>query len=201
MSFFSKGFVSYFESGQFYDTTLVVAGNEYKVHRIILVYSSGYFAKKLLESPPDNHKLELDLSDPDNLFPVVLRYIYEGTIVINDVTSVPLLSLANYLKIDDLKKRVASHLTSRITRKNALFVLQKALEFNTEEVISKCILVIARNYSHLAASESEESPFKFMPVSMMLTLLNHGSLAVASEYSVYQTGILWRCLRMYGYPI
>lgn len=50
MSFFSKGFATYFENGQFADTTLIVGGREFKVHRIILVYSSGYFAEKLVEN-------------------------------------------------------------------------------------------------------------------------------------------------------
>lgn len=73
----------------------------------------------------------LEVADPSNLIPVVLRYMYEGSIVISDENSVPLLSLANYLRMEDLKTRVANYLSSRITRKNALFVLQKALEFNT----------------------------------------------------------------------
>jgi hypothetical protein len=56
-----------------------------------------------------------------------------------------------------------------------------------EEVISKCILVIARNFSHIVHSVSDESVFQFLPPHVMLTLLNHGSLAVMSEYVVYQT--------------
>ena len=54
-----------------------------------------------------------------------------GRVTITDENCVPLLSLANSLEIADLKKRIATFLSTSINRKNAIFVLTRALEFNT----------------------------------------------------------------------
>eukprot|EP00026_Physarum_polycephalum_P005394 Phypoly_transcript_05428.p1 GENE.Phypoly_transcript_05428~~Phypoly_transcript_05428.p1 ORF type:complete len:582 (-),score=64.01 Phypoly_transcript_05428:105-1850(-) len=157
MPLFSEGFLHYFTSGQFCDMTLVVHKKEYKTHRILLVYNSGYFAQKLADPKYAKqryvHFVLTDINDPTNLFPHILRYVYEGRIKITDENCVPLLSLANSLEIEDLQRRIANFLSTSINRKNAMFVLNKALEFNTEDVKNKCLLVLARNFSRIVSAE------------------------------------------------
>jgi hypothetical protein len=65
------------------------------------------------------------------LFSTTFSYTLVGRVKITDENCVPLLSLANALEIEDLKKRIANFLSTSINRKNAMFVLHKALEFNT----------------------------------------------------------------------
>lgn len=161
MPLFSEGFLKYFTSSKFCDMTLVVRNKEYKTHRIILVYNSKYFAKKLSEPQYAQQKyirFVLDISDPNNLFPLILRYVYEGHVKVTDENCVPLLSLANFLEIEDLKKRIATFLSTSIGRKNVLVVLKRAMDFGQEEVKKQCILVLAHNFSRIAAGEPLEAP-------------------------------------------
>eukprot|EP01112_Ceratiomyxa_fruticulosa_P011781 TRINITY_DN3229_c1_g1_i1.p1 TRINITY_DN3229_c1_g1~~TRINITY_DN3229_c1_g1_i1.p1 ORF type:complete len:503 (-),score=104.54 TRINITY_DN3229_c1_g1_i1:213-1721(-) len=234
MALFDKGFTSYLTSGLFADMVLVVGGTEYLVHRIIISYSSVLFAKKLQEldnlafglpslssqnvptSQQQKRRSEsltkmlvvpMDFPDPDGVFPMVLQYMYEGDVAISEKNAIPLLSLANYLAIEDLKQRVAEYITTQITRKNAFFILHKALEFETEDVINQCIVVIARNFNYFISdsnssnsnnnnnnnnnnnsdhsSHSQSFPFKSLPPQIMLSILNHVSLAVNNEFIVY----------------
>jgi hypothetical protein len=56
--------------------------------------------------------------------------LLSGTIVLNDENAIPLLKMANYLIIDDLKGRVYDFLSKNISRSNVLSVLRRALNHN-----------------------------------------------------------------------
>jgi hypothetical protein len=80
--------------------------------------------------------MKLSFPDPDKLFPDVLKYMYEGTIQITENNVIHLLSLANYLGIDDLRGRSKDFMASGITRSNVLLILRNALDLKTGLVIS-----------------------------------------------------------------
>jgi hypothetical protein len=80
MSLFQRGFYKYFESGKYSDLTLIHNGVRYKVHRLVLVYSSEFFARLLLSEFKEAFQNEITLGfpDPDNVFHLVLKFIYSG---------------------------------------------------------------------------------------------------------------------------
>ena len=113
-----------------------------------------------------------------------------------DDNAVPLLAMANYLIIEDLKNRVIDFLSKNLSRTNVLLILRKALELHTgcsllllllilisiaEEIIEKCVLVLAKNFSQIFTAGAS---LDFLPLNLMLELLRHPSLSVNSEYSV-----------------
>ena len=67
---FSKGFYEYLITGEHYDLILKCEAKEYKVHRIILAYSSEYFSTLLLSSFRESSQpfIELNYPDPDDVF-------------------------------------------------------------------------------------------------------------------------------------
>lgn len=67
--------------------------------------------------------------DPDEIFPLVVKYMYEGSIRITDDNAISLLSVSNYLIIPDLKDKVQLYLANNISSKNATKILKKALLF------------------------------------------------------------------------
>ena len=140
----------------------------------------------ILEEGQDGRNiLKLTMPDPTNVFGSILQYMYEGSIVIDENNAVPILSIAEYLKIEDLHKRVQEYLTSSLTRSTVLQVLKRALEIKTSyNMIGRCILIIARNFSQMYITGSN---FEFLPREILLSILRHESLAVNSEYAVYKT--------------
>jgi hypothetical protein len=72
-------------------------------------------------------------------------------------------------------------------------MLQKAIEFDAEEVINKCLQVIAKNFNYIVTSSSYSSsssttklnPFHNLPIHILIRLTKSDNLAVASEFTVY----------------
>lgn len=104
--------------------------------------------------------------------------------IINVENVIPCLHMADYLQIDDLKRRVNDYLTNNLSKNNVIPILKKALELLIEEVYEKCTLVLAKNFNYLY---SINASFNFLPLPLMIDLLKHGSLTVANEYHVSNT--------------
>ena len=77
---FREGFGRYLLSGEYGDVVLRCEGKEYLVHRIILAYSSEYFAGLLLSNFSERHQhtIDLKLPDPAGVFPLLLNFLYQG---------------------------------------------------------------------------------------------------------------------------
>lgn len=80
--------------------------------------------------------------------------MYEGHIDFTHENAIPLLAMANYYQIKELKKAANDYLLSSITRENALMMLQKAVHFDAEEVANKCINVICKNFNVISSPMS-----------------------------------------------
>ena len=178
----SKGFLDYFHSGKFSDLTLVAGdGRKYRVHRLIIAYSSEYFHNLLLQKEfKMMQELQLDISDPHDVFAEVLNYMYQGEVVINSDNSIPLLALADKLEMKDLKTRTSQYIAANIRRENCISMFKRAFEFDAKEVIDKCTAVIARNFCFLHAD------FTFLPSSIYLKILQHDDLAVKNECDLFK---------------
>ncbi|KAH3761856.1 E3 ubiquitin-protein ligase HECTD1 [Pelomyxa schiedti] len=101
--------------------------------------------------------------------------------------------MSNQLAITSLGRTVAMFIANHITSDNAIKMLKKALELQstytttnptTDDVISKCVLILARNFSDLVNTKGE-SIFNALPINVVLDVLRHGSLAVEAECHVY----------------
>lgn len=128
-------------------------------------------------------KLELNLRDT-GAFPVVLRYMYGDPVKVTEENAVQLLSVASQLVIPTLVRQVEEYTTTSITSANALAMLRKAADLGREELVLRCVLVIARNFSTLV-SEKGPGILSHLPYDSVLAILRHDSLAVETEAHVY----------------
>ncbi len=71
-----------------------------------------------------------------------------------------------------------------LSRDNALARLKRAIDFNSEEVVLKCLLITARNFSHASLGKAD---YTFLPVDIFMLLLHHRYLAVKSEQHLFNT--------------
>ena len=178
-----KGFEKYLENGDFADIELLTEKGSYKAHRLILIYSSEFFAKLLtsdfLESTQE--KIPLRYKDPEGLFPEVLRFMYKGRITIDENNAIPLLALADHYLIHKLRTQASDFICRSITRHNALVVLETALQFNVAEIVEKCIAIIAKNFCHFP----QDTDWTFLPLDVFMKLLQQEYLTIKDEYSLY----------------
>jgi hypothetical protein len=238
---FERGFGQFLRSGDFSDVTVVAKDNQtYSLHRIILAYSSKYFAKLFDELDKQKEKDEKDNKNGNNnnnvvnnnsghgddekekdviqlegpftqYFHYVVKYMYEGRVEFNAENAIPLLAMANFYQIKELKNAASDYLLSSITRENALTMLQKAIHFDAEEVANKCITVICKNFNQIASmsfpsstvSQSSTSTsvtvshhipttnssitLNSLPLPVVIRIMKQNNLAVSSEFVVYKT--------------
>eukprot|EP01094_Clydonella_sp_ATCC50884_P019936 TRINITY_DN4008_c0_g1_i1.p1 TRINITY_DN4008_c0_g1~~TRINITY_DN4008_c0_g1_i1.p1 ORF type:complete len:443 (-),score=85.19 TRINITY_DN4008_c0_g1_i1:188-1516(-) len=181
---FEEGFVEYQENGIFTDLTLVVGGKDYRVHKLVLVYSSEFF-DSLLTSKFKEHSqeaIELKFEDEDNVFPSVLRFMYSGEIVLTETNCLAILAMADKYLIHSLREVCISYITQSIKPSNALAILDRAFKFGVQNIADQCIEVIAKNFTQY----HDELDWRGLPLESLLCLLQHEYLAVRNEYEHYK---------------
>jgi hypothetical protein len=135
------------------------------------------------EDTPSLERVEVGLRDT-GVFPVVLRYMYGDPVKVTEENAVQLLSVASQLVIPALVRQVEEYTTTCITSANALAMLRKAADLGREELVARCVLVIARNFSTLV-SEKGPTLFSHLPYDAVLAILQQDTLAVETEAHVY----------------
>ena len=179
-----KGFGSYLESGDFADLELQTERRTYRVHRLLLIYASDYFASLLTSEfkERDSTRVELKLEDPCDLFPKVLQFIYEGHVNITESNAMPLLALSDHYLIDSLRQKAAEFICAHTNRSNVIATLRDSLSYNVQEVIDRCISIIAKNFCRFQSHVD----WNFLPSAIFCRLLQEEYLTVGDEHELYQ---------------
>jgi len=183
-SLFANGFCKYLESKRYCDLTLRCEHTEFKVHRIILVHGSEFFSCLLLGTFKEKSQpvIELKYPDPYGVFPEVLRFMYGGQIhdTINNSNVIPLLAMSDHYLIKDLKQMCYQYVISNATRNNAFQMLEKAIEFQLQDLIDFYCNLIAKNFCYI-----KEVDFSVLNFSIFSSILHHPFLAVKAEFDLY----------------
>lgn len=183
---FRDGFRHFLQSGDYSDLTLECEGKEYRVHRLLLAYSSEYFSRLLLSNFQEGRQtyIHLRFPDPAHVFPLVLQFIYQGHVTIAEDNVIPLLAMADHYLVQELQQMCSDFVNQTLSRDNALARLKRAIDFNSEEVVLKCLFITARNFSHASLGKAD---YTFLPVDIFMLLLHHRYLAVKSEQHLFNT--------------
>lgn len=99
---------------------------------------------------------------------------------ITEENCMPLLSFAETCQITELVKLLVQFTNSRITRENAIPMLERALKLNMKVMIDKCLFVIAKHFRFIY-----DADYSFLSVDYFLSLLTHPNLNVTNEYGLY----------------
>ncbi|KYQ93288.1 BTB/POZ domain-containing protein [Tieghemostelium lacteum] len=146
--YFKGGFKDYINNQKFSDVKLIYGEKEYHTHRIILAYSSEFFARLLLSEFRESSQTIIELKQPDpcNVFPQVLDFMYDGKIMVSPENVIPLLAMADHYLINDLQSLCTKYLDNNLHRENVLIILKFSIEFHFEQYIEKSITILAKNF-------------------------------------------------------
>lgn len=129
------------------DVTIRVCDYTKSAHRIILSAASCFFCELLKNVKPLGQDLqEFDLTNvfikPEN-FDLILHYIYNGYINLNDKNVISLLEVNKVLVIESLNKQCAQFLLSKLRPLNGLETWEIAWKYNLHE-LSNISLILCR---------------------------------------------------------
>eukprot|EP01156_Anaeramoeba_ignava_P017334 Anaeramoba_ignava/a676_24.p1 GENE.a676_24~~a676_24.p1 ORF type:complete len:480 (-),score=133.29 a676_24:29-1363(-) len=176
---FSSGFSSWLKSELFSDITIILENTPFKLHKLILAYQSTFF-QQIFQKNKNITEFKLELLDHENIFPNILEFIYSGKIEINVQTGIPILEFADKLGIERLRNKAAAYVRRNTTRETVNKVLAQASKHNLQDIVDKCIFLIAKNFWLL-----KDNDFTWIEFPLFLQLMSHEQLAVKEEISVY----------------
>lgn len=170
------------------DVTLRAGGDKIYAHACVLAASSDYFRALLSGDFEDCHKRECDIPRSSSaIVNKVVVYMYTGKISIttNDVEDI--LSLADYLCIDNLKRFCALFLRENLTTDNCLFIKLLADKFSLQEVCKDAEKFIAPRFADLLLTEEALD----LPAEYVVHLLKDSRFNYIREQDLIEFVIRW----------
>ncbi|XP_052866422.1 zinc finger and BTB domain-containing protein 7A-like [Anopheles cruzii] len=104
----AEGFQSLYENGELFDVVIVCDGKEFKAHRDILAACSPFFRSILVGNSSGNPIIILN-DVPEYVMKLLLRFIYYGSVIVNNADLSTLMKHAEKLRIKGLTQRHRAH--------------------------------------------------------------------------------------------
>uniref|UniRef100_A0A182FMN9 BTB domain-containing protein n=1 Tax=Anopheles albimanus TaxID=7167 RepID=A0A182FMN9_ANOAL len=103
----AEGFQSLREKSELFDVTIACDGRQFQAHSTVLAVCSTYFREILVENPARPSIIILkDISG--HLMELLLRFMYNGTVIVDNAELEALMKHAEHLRIKGLTQRVRS---------------------------------------------------------------------------------------------
>ena len=142
-------------SGALCDVILVVAGQEFKAHKVILAASSPYFKAMFATAfdVKDHSKILIQFIIP-NCFEIILEFIYTGRrmeITVDNVQS--LLETASMLNIDLAMDMCSHFLVEHLDISNCLDILNLAVNHGCQNLRKEAEEFSGKNFNKIINSQ------------------------------------------------
>ncbi|RHZ51620.1 hypothetical protein Glove_476g8 [Diversispora epigaea] len=175
----------------------------FEVHSYILQSRSTYFKKKFDEIPfNENHVKELKMSNiSTNLFNVIIKYIYGGTISLEKLEKsiiFDLLIVSHVFDLDELVEHLQTHLVTNNAswlRLNFAHVYQTSYHKNFEIIQNFCNNIIAKNPDTIFESEN----FNSLPEDVLISIIKLDDLQL-EEDKIWDYVIQWGKTKNPAFP-
>ena len=124
----------------------------------------------------------MKFNDSEDLFPEVIKFMYTDRITITDTNAIPLLALADHYLIESLRQKASDFICEKVIhRSNVIDILKHSLDFNVQDIIDKCICIVAKNFCRF----QDTTDWNFLPPDVFCRLLREEYLTIKDEYSFY----------------
>jgi hypothetical protein len=177
------------EMGKYYDFIVIDPENqcEHRLHKLILACHSDYFQAIFDSTFMENqlHQTTIQFPDPRRLLPHLFRFMYTGELPVSTNTAVPMLQQAEYYQVTELIQLLRSEIKNRLLPKHVLQILKDAVQFQMHEMITMASCVLAEHFDAVEWDAHEEN-LNFLPIDIMLDILNNRALTLDTEYRVYR---------------
>ncbi len=140
--FLSDHIGALFLKEEYSDVALLVDGQRFDAHRVILAARSDYFRALLFGGMREMGLREIELKDtPLAAFKYLLRYIYTGQMSLGslkDELVLEILGLAHQYGFQDLEAAVSDHLRAVLSVRNVCLVYDTATLYQVREERCTC---------------------------------------------------------------
>ena len=147
-----------FLNDEYSDVTLLVGGQSFRAHKVILAARSEYFRALLYGGMRESQSSEIELVDtPLTAFKHLLRYIYTGQMRLGNLRDdliLDILGLAHQYGFEDLESAISDYLRSVLSIHNVCFIYDTASLYQLRPLIASCHTFMDRHATEVIRHES-----------------------------------------------
>ncbi|KAM6434205.1 kelch-like protein 24 [Liasis olivaceus] len=170
------------------DTTIVVGGERFPCHRMLLAAINPYFRAMFSNSFRESQDGEVRLQDMDpSIVQAVVRYYYTEEVVLTPEMAEDLFEAASRLQILPLLESCSRFLLERLCPENCLSVYQLGYAHSDPALFQEAKGLV---HAHFKRLSQEAASFLELSPSTLASILSSDSLLVSSELVVYRA--VWR---------
>lgn len=164
------------QNSQLADTTLLVGGKEFRVHRAVLSARSSVFSKMFEHECKEKINGVVHINDiSQETCEQMLRYIYADKVDELESMAPELLAAADKYCIDSLKSLCSHYLFSTLSIDSASRLLLLADIYQAPQLKSQCIDYITNHLAKVKLTESWQAVTKSRPELGIELLMNLSS--------------------------
>ncbi|XP_053988231.1 BTB/POZ domain-containing protein 9 [Hylaeus volcanicus] len=142
IGYLSENIGALYLSDDYSDITLIVGGQRFNGHKIILAARSQYFRALLFGGLKESTQCEIELKDANSTaFKVLLEYIYTGRMSLTDRREevvLDILGLAHLYGFSELETSISDYLREILNIKNICLIFDAALLYQLEFLTRVC---------------------------------------------------------------
>ncbi len=167
------------EKGEFCDVTVVAGSKKFLAHRAVLAANSAFLHSYF----SGDHGRELELKDiSEDVFDFIIDYLYTGQLAFSLFHMDELMSVCDYLGIENIKQCCTIHLQKATDITNWFYAKELAQRHKLEDMEPFLIGYLNENFSLVATTPEMLA----LPIDWLTQILSDCNPQEASEVEMYK---------------
>ena len=175
---------------RFCDVTVVVKGEEFQAHKLVLAATSPFFLSllesQMKERTEDVIKIELQEATP-SVMEQVLAYVYTGNVSLTTENGHGLIATADYLLLPGLKTMAEKFLKLHLTIENSIFNYYFAEKYQCCGLKEESCKMINENFSKVM----ETADFLSLDENQVVNWVSSDDVIVEAEHDIFEGILEW----------
>ncbi|XP_067681670.1 BTB/POZ domain-containing protein 17-like [Haliotis asinina] len=189
----------FFNNSLLSDVNLVVAGQRYYAHKIVLVRASDVFERMFSSEWSNSGKKEVELVEDsicNTVFPRFLKFLYGCHIKLNIDNTLPVLILADKYNVEDLRNVcitfAVSYIIPKLQLKDVFHVwFQYSTKCYHQRLVTACVGALAEKMDEIIGSEEWEAEWLNLEKDQLIEFLRSSDLSVKDEFELWEATVKW----------
>ena len=174
--------------GNFNDVTIQAGAESIPANRMVLACYSKFFKSMFLSQLKERYQNTVKIKEFDGqIIKSVIEYIYTGKIDINANNVMTLLSTADFLQVDEIKKMCFDYLEALLTVDNCIDTMKASVLYNNPSPHSRIYQFISENFDETVKTEN----FKDLSKQDLMQIMENLDRNKVQESSLYSAIISW----------
>lgn len=174
---------------EFHDIELLVGGETFKAHKLVLAGASPMLYKLFTNGMKESGKSQVELLElRPTVWRAVLSFVYGENVWVPDLENAfEILESARRYQIESLENSVATKLIAAITEENCCFALVHSDKLGSTTVKERALSVVLENFHKLFCQPALSN----LDIGLMEQVISSKKLHVRSELEVAHAIALW----------